>query len=88
MTNKTRGYARGYSVYMVDQVGSADSAHLGVQLAKICIDKGIPAAEVARTLGVSKQAVYAWFVGRFQPNVTLTPKVEALIEQYRSGTAV
>lgn len=83
MTNKTRGVSRGYSMYLVEQIKAADPNLIGVQLAKVCIAKDIPAAHVAQMLGVSKQAVYAWFVGRFQPNPTLLPKVEALLAKHR-----
>lgn len=88
MTNKSRSQPRGYSLYFVKQVEQANPELLGVKLAKACIDKDVPAAYVAQALGVSKQAVYAWFVGRFQPNGTLTPKVEALLAEYTGATTV
>lgn len=88
MTSNRRNLPRGYSVYMVGQVKAADANLLGVRLGRVCIDNDIPATQVAKELGVSKQAVYAWFVGRFQPGPTLAPKVEALLDRYRSTAAV
>jgi len=81
-TNKTKSQARGYSLWMMRQVDAADPALLGVRLAKFCIAKEIPVRQVAQDLGVSKQAIYAWFVGRFSPNAALTPKVEAWLEKH------
>lgn len=81
MTNDRRSKPRGYSLWIVRQVEAADPQLLGVRLAKACIAKEIPVQRVSQELGVSKQAIYAWFVGRFTPNATLTPKVEAWLER-------
>lgn len=79
MKNESRGYASKF----IRQVEQADARLLGVRLAKVCIARDIPALAVAATLGVSKQTVYAWFVGRSQPHASQTKKLEALLEQYK-----
>jgi DNA-binding XRE family transcriptional regulator len=39
----------------------------------------IPVASIAAQLGVSKQTVYNWFTGAYNPQKTLAPAVEKLI---------
>lgn len=66
--------AYGYSVVVAERLKSADPELLGVQLGLLCLANNIPAEQVARKLGVSKQTVYNWFEGghvhsRLQPAV-------------------
>lgn len=82
MTNKSRGNSRGYSLWMAQQVAEADPQLIGVQMAKVCIANNIPASKVAKDLGVSKQAVYAWFVGKFSPSALTLPKIHAWMKQH------
>jgi len=37
-------------------------------LGKLCIDKDISVIEVANYFSVSRTAIYAWFLGKSQPN--------------------
>lgn len=84
----TTNNSRGYSLRLVRQIEAANPMHIGVQLGKICVAQEIPAIEVARAIGVSKQAVYSWFTGRFHPRPLQTEKLEALLAKYKAGTAV
>ena len=53
----------GYSQQLVKANKKADQKLLGVQLGRHCIKKDIPVAHVAKSFGVSRTAVYAWFKG-------------------------
>lgn len=53
----------GYSQQLVKANKKANQKLLGVQLGRHCINKDIPVAYVAQSLGVSRTAVYAWFKG-------------------------
>ena len=59
--------AYGYSQRFIKDNKLADEFHPGVQLGRICIEKDIPVQDVADHLGVSRQAVYMWFLGRSMP---------------------
>jgi len=62
--------ARGYSYALVKAIQAADPDKLGVQLADFCLKYDIPAAKIAAALGVTRQTVYSWFTGKFQPKGT------------------
>lgn len=56
--------ARGYSSLFIQDVEDANPSLIGVQLAKICIKKDIPVADVADYFKVSRMSVYSWFRGQ------------------------
>lgn len=58
----------GYSVRFAKAVAKADQDLVGVMLGKLCIDKDISVIEVSKHFGVSRTAVYDWFLGRSAPN--------------------
>lgn len=58
----------GYSQSLVTTLLDADTGHLGVTLGKHCVKLGIPVAEVADSLGVSRATVYNWFWGLNTPH--------------------
>ena len=68
---------RGYSRKFVDANNKADSFHVGVQLGRICIERDIPVQDVAEHVGVSRQAIYMWFLGKTVPH---PPKRKVLWE--------
>ena len=53
----------GYSQNLIKANARADKKLLGVQLGKVCIQKNVSVMDVAKKFGVSRTAVYAWFVG-------------------------
>lgn len=57
----------GYSWSMVERIRGADHSSPGVRLGAKCIEKGIPVTEVAKACGVTRQTIYNWFVGRWEP---------------------
>ena len=46
------------------ELHQTDSDNLGVQLAKKCIEAGIPATYAAKAIGVTRLTVYNWFRGK------------------------
>lgn len=79
---------RGYSVHVLRQIDAADPTRPAIQLAKYCVAHDISVAKVAKEVGTSKQAVYAWFSGRHQPSPVFAERVAALLERYRSAAEV
>ena len=53
----------GYSQQLVKANKKANQKLIGVQLGRYCIKEDIPVAHVAKSLSVSRTAVYAWFKG-------------------------
>ena len=53
-----------YSERIAYAIRHADATLLGVRLGRICLAQGIPVAQVAEELGVSRKTVYAWFTGK------------------------
>lgn len=57
----------GYSAKLVALNKQADKENLGVRLGRACIKGDIPVSTVASALGVSRQTLYNWFVGKSSP---------------------
>lgn len=75
---------RGYSRKFADANKKADSSHVGVQLGRICIARDIPVPDVAQYLGVSRQAVYLWFLGKSKPHPQMRETIKALVAHLRA----
>lgn len=73
--------AAGYSLALLRKVKAADPKLLGVQLGRFCIDNDIPVSAVAERFGVSRAAVYCWFVGTYAPNKALHDRVAKFISE-------
>lgn len=71
--------AAGYSITLLRKVKAADPKHIGVQLGSFCIDNDIPVAKVAERFGVSRAAVYCWFVGAYAPHKALHNRITKFI---------
>jgi transcriptional regulator with XRE-family HTH domain len=69
----------GYSVLFLRKVQQADRTLIGVRLALYCMDNNIPAAKIAKKLGVSRAAVYNWFSGTYSPHKRLHAQIQKLI---------
>ena len=72
---------RGYFNSMIRRVQEADSGLIGVRLGLVCISNDVPVERVSTELGVSRQTIYSWFIGKHKPTRRMTPDIEALIEQ-------
>jgi hypothetical protein len=68
----------GYTVRMVDMIKNADHSLLGVRLGLACVANDISVSEAARTLGVTRQTIYYWFLGVAAPK----DKAAALIRSF------
>lgn len=71
----------GYSAKLVALNQQADRGSLGVRLGRACIKKNIPVSKVAYMLGVSRQTVYNWFVGKRSPQPMMVDMVARYLER-------
>lgn len=69
-----------YSLNIVLANQEADQSRLGVKLGKKCIKLGVSVAKVAVKLGVSRQTIYNWFIGAYDPKPELTDDIKSLIK--------
>lgn len=67
---------RGYSLYVAEAILNGDQNRLGVRLGRTCIERRIPVTKVAGVLGVTRQTVYHWFTGEYEPSEAHRPLVE------------
>lgn len=65
----------GYALSIHQRNKSANKKSVGVRLGAYCIRHGISVAVVAKQLGVTRQAVYNWFVGTSVPHKDMTNKI-------------
>ena len=69
------------SIMLLNQ--QAEQNRLGVKLGKKCIKLGIPVAEVAGRVGVSRQTVYNWFIGAYDPKPELATVITQLLRNLK-----
>jgi len=55
--------SKGYASRFAKAVNSADIRKIGVQLGNLCIERDIPAVDVAEFFGVTRATIYNWFKG-------------------------
>lgn len=68
----------GYSAKLVALNKQADKENLGVRLGRACIKRDISVSTVASALGVSRQTLYNWFMGKSSPQ----PMMVDLVTRY------
>ena len=56
---------------------------LGVSLGRAAIKKGISVVDIASSLGVSRQTVYNWFVGAYDPKADQTKNIAKLLARLK-----
>lgn len=78
---------RGYSLPFAMLVKSADPNKIGVQLGLLCIEKNIPAQEIAQHFNITRASVYAWFKGHSEPKAKHVEGIKELLAKLR-GPAV
>jgi len=76
---------KGYSRKYVAANKKADQSHIGVKLGRVCIDRDIPVLDVAEYLGVSRQAVYLWFLGKSKPHPDMRVKIEEATKRLKDN---
>jgi DNA-binding XRE family transcriptional regulator len=69
------------SIMLLNQ--QAEQNRLGVKLGKKCIKLGIPVADVAGRVGVSRQTVYNWFIGAYDPKPELAMVITQLLRNLK-----
>ena len=69
----------GYSARVVAANNRHDDSFIGVKLGRLCIAHDIPVSFVASQLQVSRQTVYNWFVGAYEPHTKYRQSVELFI---------
>lgn len=69
----------GYSAKTIELNKKASSSRLGVALGRAAIRSGVSVADISRILNVSRQTVYNWFVGAYDPKPELTKSITKLI---------
>jgi DNA-binding XRE family transcriptional regulator len=72
----------GYSAKTIRLNKEADKNRLGVALGKAAIKLGISVADIALTIGVSRQSVYNWFVGTHDPKERYTKAITKLLDSF------
>lgn len=72
---------QGYSLRMAEGIKQADESLLGVQLGRACLARDIPVTEIARHFGVSRQAVYDWFLGASIPREGISVRIREYLAQ-------
>lgn len=75
--------AKGYSVITINEIRSANSQLLGVQLGLVCLKNDLPVTDVAEFFGVSRMTVYNWFKGRVVVSGKHAERMAKLIEKLK-----
>jgi DNA-binding XRE family transcriptional regulator len=78
----------GYSIRVVEAIKNADVNHLGVQLGLACIANDISVSEAARALGITRQTVYHWFLGRVEPKDAAARVICSFLETLDKSTTM
>jgi hypothetical protein len=73
----------GYSQRIVQINRKADSKNVGVQLGRFCISREIPVTDVMEFFGVTKQTVYNWFAGKYEPGNLFTAAITEYLKRAR-----
>lgn len=68
---------RGFDSLFIKKVEQADLAPEVLELARLCIERGMPISLVATKLGASRATVYNWMSGKTVPH----PRFLALISK-------
>lgn len=59
---------RGFDSLFIQTVEQADLAPEVLELARLCIKRGVPISLVATKLGATRATVYNWMTGKTQPH--------------------
>lgn len=70
---------QGYTIRVAQGIKEADGNLTGVKLGRVCLAQDIPVSTVAEALGVTRQTIYYWFLGRSEPRGPACEAIEAYI---------
>jgi DNA-binding XRE family transcriptional regulator len=77
----------GYSIAFAEHVKALRKAHPDnplYELGMLCIAHDISIVELADRLGVSKQAVYDWFDGNYEPKPETVERIHTQIKKLKT----
>lgn len=69
----------GYSSRITKLNKAADKRRLGVALGRVAIESGVPVSEISDMLGVSRQTVYNWFIGGYDPQAKHIDNIKTVL---------
>ena len=70
---------QGYTIRIAQGIKEADGNLMGVKLGRVCLAQDIPVSTVAETLGVTRQTIYHWFLGKSEPRGPACEAIKAYI---------
>lgn len=73
----------GYSTHIVKLNKQASARSPGVKLGRLCIANDVPVAEMADSLGVTRQTLYNWFIGATSPANSHSDAIKAAIARLK-----
>lgn len=73
----------GYSAHTILLNKKADVNRLGVALGRTAIKKGVSVVDISQYLGVSRQTVYNWFVGAYDPKADQIKNITKLLARLK-----
>lgn len=73
----------GYSAHTILLNKKADVNRLGVALGRTAIKKGVSVVDISQYLGVSRQTVYNWFVGAYDPKADQAKNIAKLLARLK-----
>ena len=73
----------GYSANTILLNKKADVNRLGVALGRTAIKKGVSVVDISQYLGVSRQTVYNWFVGAYDPKADQAKNIAKLLARLK-----
>jgi DNA-binding XRE family transcriptional regulator len=73
----------GYSANTILLNKKADVNRLGVSLGRAAIKKGVSVVDIASSLSVSRQTVYNWFVGAYDPKADQAKNIAKLLARLK-----
>lgn len=77
---------QGYTIRVAEAINNADGDLVGVQLGRLCIKHDIAVTKVAKYLGVTRQTVYSWFVGKSEPKPHYADAVERMVQEIEQAS--
>lgn len=78
---------QGYTIRVAEAIKEADGNLVGVQLGRLCLEHDISVVKIANYLGVTRQTVYAWFVGKSEPKPYYFEAVRQMVHEIKEATS-
>ena len=69
----------GYTLYLQRSNKLADGKSLGVKFGRHCIKNNISISKLSSEVGVSRQTLYNWFLGKHEPGPQHIPRIKEIL---------